>query len=134
MSDRVPELLLAACREAGALQVYVLLYELQALAQGKDEQRDFTTNEAVRFALKPEHARLKHAIAAVCGEIDARYLAKVLSRWRGKDVGLPYVIDSIGLDQGLILWKFRPVNPLPAHTCPVKAGTMATLLSQESSP
>jgi len=113
MTDaRVAELLLAACRASGALSTFTLLYELQALAG----DREFTTPEVVAHARLPGNARLRAAIQAAAGEIDARKLARLLSRWREKDVGLRSVVTSIGVDHGWILWKFAPLDLSPART------------------
>ena len=116
MTDRAVELLLAACRESGALAVLMLFYEIEGLAKG----REFTTGEIVAHARVPANGRLALAINAACGgEIDARRLGRLLSQWRGKDVGLCSVIVSIGSENGLILWKFKPVDPL--HESPIAA-------------
>jgi hypothetical protein len=65
MNDRVAELLLAVAIEAGAMDAFVLLYELDALASGKV----FPTTEVCARALIPGNVRLRAAIEAACGEV-----------------------------------------------------------------
>jgi hypothetical protein len=126
MNDRVAQLLLEACAEAGALQAFVLLYELRALADGKE----FTTSEACEHARAPENGRLRAAMSAVCNGIDGRKLARFLSDWRGKRTGFPYVVSSIGGDQGWLMWKFAPVDPIPERTRDANDGTLVALTTQ----
>jgi hypothetical protein len=108
MPDRVAQLLLETCAEAGVLKTFVLFYELMALANGKE----FTTMEVCAHAKGPANGRLRDAIVKACGEIDARKLGKVLSQWRGSDVGFGYTVSSIGTEQGWILWKFVACDPI----------------------
>jgi hypothetical protein len=120
MKDRTVELLLEACVESGALQVYVLWVELDALATGKA----FTTAEACTHALVPENARLRAAIEAVCGEVSARKLGKTLARWEGRDIA-SLRADCIGDDAAGILWRVSSTKPIPAATCAASDATMA---------
>jgi hypothetical protein len=118
--DRVAELLLAACAESGALALFAMMSELKALADGAE----FTTPEACAHATVPKNVRLRAAIEAVCGEIDARKLGRVLSRWRGRDFGFRSTVISIGADKGWLLWKFAALDLLPAPTPALFSATM----------
>jgi len=128
MTDRVAELLLEACAECGALQAFVLLYELRSLADG----REFTVSEACEHAKVPENRRLRAAMSAVCHGIDGRKLARFLSDWRGRRTGFPYEVSSMDGDQGWLMWKFVPVDPIPERTQGASDALMVTLPCSES--
>jgi hypothetical protein len=118
MTDRVAELALAMADECGALREFVLLLELRTFAGDKE----FTTNEISVHAVFPKNARLRTAFVDVCGALSAGSLARLLTKWRGKDAGLGLRVDVIGSHDGWLLWKFAPVNLSRAHTsCAVDA-------------
>jgi hypothetical protein len=109
-TDRTVELLLATCREAGALQLFTLWTELHLLA----DNRAFTTAEVCAHALLRHNARLRVAIEAVCGEVSPRKLGKQLSKWDGKNIaGLSISYDRD--DAAGILWLVTASKPISAR-------------------
>ena len=82
------------------LRAFVLLYELEAVASGKE----FTAGEACAHARLPENGRLRAAIEAACAKLSARILGKFLAKWGGRKVGSLWC-ERIGCAQGLLLWQ-----------------------------
>ena len=119
MRDRTIELLLAACRECGALALRDMWRELELLAG----DRTFTTAEVCAHALLPENARVRAAIEAACGEVSPRKLGKILAKWEGRDIACVQ-IDCFGADPVGILWRVSATKLIPDRTLAADAGTV----------
>ena len=90
---------LAAASEAGALAIFLMLYELKALANDKA----FTCAEVCAHANLPHNLRLRVAIEAVCDGLAPRKLGKALAKWEGRDIaGLR--VEFVGYDALGIRW------------------------------
>ena len=111
MTDRLVELLLAACDECGGLKAHALFAELRAIAQGKA----FGAAEICAHAVLPDNHRLRAAIEAVCGEVSARKLGKALARWEGIQLA-SLRVDCIGNDACGIVWMVSTTKPIHAKT------------------
>jgi hypothetical protein len=110
MPDRAVELLLAACRECGALQLRDLYVEVALIADGKA----FTTAELCAHAELPENWRLREALVAVCGaDFAAGKVGKILAKWKGRELA-GIVVDAIGTEANAILWTCQS-QPKPAE-------------------
>lgn len=125
MTDRVPELALALAAECGALQEFLLWYELDAFVG----ERAFVGVEVCAHAALSENWRLRAAILAVCLEVSGRKLGKVLEKWAAKDIGLLWA-EKVGHDPLGNIWRLCPVH---FHTreqegaeCPHHVGILTT--------
>lgn len=101
MTDRAALLSLDLARETGALRAFVVAYEVRALAG----DREFTSAEIVAHATKPANARLRDALAAVCGtDLGAAKVGRLFARWNGVPLaGL--TITAIGSDANAVVWR-----------------------------
>ena len=101
--------MLAAAAESGALQLFVLLYEVQHLAG----DREFVAAELLAWSELPANKRLREALESVIGaEFGAGKLGKLFARWDGVGLG-GIAISAIGKDENAVLWRCHPKTRCP---------------------
>ena len=99
---RAVELALQTADALGALALRDLWLEIREVAG----DTPFLAAEIKAHAMRPENRRLRAAIEAVCGEVSARKLGKVLARYEALSL-CGIAVDAIGNEENSIVWRVK---------------------------